>query len=446
MDTSRNDQLGELAADAALERSDFLVQASAQLRKFLDANANRISDLGGLVLIDDEVDYLAVAADLSFRSRNRYLDAATGKWVSETEIIENPSELVELYNPADIFAAFADAKSDAGAEEEPVAEGGPSETAEIAPGNEIGVGGENPYAAAADDWAASARVYEDAPDGEEEAAARLYDLALAFQERSQQTEAHLLEQFETAAASLASVLGDLIIVDDVDERLTLRASGTFAAEVVPEDEAESGTWRKLDGPDDIVEFYDPTDVFGDLADALAEAFPSLAGPDGEAGGPARSSRPSGHGRTGRPGTRWRALARGTTGSTGRAESACFRPAQPRRGASSPAVVALLARDVFHVLDVLLASFGRVSFFDLSGFTIGPGQAREGLGQSVRQVAEDIGRVVELHDVVRTVELAPGSGLGLVLGHDLSRECPRGAKRQPLVHVIDDDEVAEDGGK
>jgi len=283
MDTSRNDQLGELAADAALERSDFLVQASAQLRKFLDANANRISDLGGLVLIDDEVDYLAVAADLSFRSRNRYLDAATGKWVSETEIIENPSELVELYNPADIFAAFADAKSDAGAEEEPVAEGGPSETAEIAPGNEIGVGGENPYAAAADDWAASARVYEDAPDGEEEAAARLYDLALAFQERSQQTEAHLLEQFETAAASLASVLGDLIIVDDVDERLTLRASGTFAAEVVPEDEAESGTWRKLDGPDDIVEFYDPTDVFGDLADALAEAFPSLAGPDGEAG-------------------------------------------------------------------------------------------------------------------------------------------------------------------
>jgi hypothetical protein len=31
-----------------------------------------------------------------------------------------------------------------------------------------------------------------------------------------------------------------------------------------------------------VEFYDPTDVFGDLADALAEAFPSIA-PDLEAG-------------------------------------------------------------------------------------------------------------------------------------------------------------------
>ena len=80
----------------------------------------------------------------------------------------------------------------------------------------------------------------------------------------------------------AYVLGDLIIVDDDDERLTLRSSGSFVAEVVPENEAESGVWRKLDGPDDIVEFYDPTDVFGDLADTLAEAFPALAGPtDGE---------------------------------------------------------------------------------------------------------------------------------------------------------------------
>ena len=69
-------------------------------------------------------------------------------------------------------------------------------------------------------------------------------------------------------------------MDDEDERLTLRASGVFTAEVVPENEAEAGTWRKLDGPDDIVEFYDPTDVFGDLADTLAEAFPSLGEPLG----------------------------------------------------------------------------------------------------------------------------------------------------------------------
>jgi hypothetical protein len=278
MDASRKDQLGELAADASLERSDFLVQASAQLRKFLEGNAERISDLGGLVLIDDEVDYLAVAADLSFRSRSRYLDEATGKWVSETEVIENPSELVELYNLADVFAAFAEAtKTEAGLDEEPTAVGDLLRSADIAPEETVALGAENPYAEAADEWAAAGHDIDEPPESEGEAAERLYDLALAFQERSQQTEAHLLEQFESAAASLTSVLGDLTIVDDEDERLTLRASGSFTAEVIPETEAESGMWRKLDGPDDIVEFYDPTDIFGDLADTLAEAFPALGG-------------------------------------------------------------------------------------------------------------------------------------------------------------------------
>jgi hypothetical protein len=282
MDTSRKDLLGELAADASLERSDFLVQASAQLRKFLDRNAQRIADIGGLVLIDDEVDYLAVAADLSFRSRSRYLDEATGKWVSETEVIENPSELVELYNLADVFAAFGEAtKSEAGLGEEPTAVGDLLRSADIAPEETVALGAENPYAGAADEWAAG-HEFDEAPESEEEAAERLYDLALAFQERSQQTEAHLLEQFEVAASGLTSVLGDLVVVDDEDERLTLRASGSFTAEVIPESEAESGTWRKLDGPDDIVEFYDPTDIFGDLADTLAEAFPGLG--DGETPG------------------------------------------------------------------------------------------------------------------------------------------------------------------
>jgi hypothetical protein len=282
LDTSRNDQLGELAADASLERTDFLATASAQLSKFLDANAERIAALGGLVLIDDEVDYLAIAEDLSFRSRSRYLDEATGKWVTETEVIESASELVELYNLADVFASFQEAtKAEAGLDEEPTATADLLKSADISPEETISLGGENVYAAAADDWAAAGHEYEEAPEGEEEAAERLYDLALAFQERSQQTEAHLLEQFESAAAQLTSVLGDLVIIDDEDERLTLRASGSFTAEVVPEADVETGTWRKLDGPDEIVEFYDPTDVFGDLADTLAEAFPALSGPAAE---------------------------------------------------------------------------------------------------------------------------------------------------------------------
>jgi hypothetical protein len=276
MDTSRNDLLGELAADASLEHTEFLSRAAAQLDKFLAANSERVATLGGLVLIDDESDYLAIAADMTFRSRNRYLDEATGKWQDETEVIESAAELVELYNPADVFAAFTEAsRAEAGLEAEPSAAGEVLKTADIAPAETIGLE-ENPYAGAADDWAA--RDLDETPETEEDAAERLYDLALAFQERSQQTEAHLLEQFEAAASALTGVLGDLIVVDDEDERLTLRANGSFFAEVVPEETASTGTWRKLDGPDEIVEFYDPTDVFGDLADTLAESFPALGEP------------------------------------------------------------------------------------------------------------------------------------------------------------------------
>src|SRR6187431_1685021 len=80
MDTGRNDLLGEIAADAALERSDFLVQSTDQLRRFLDRHKERIATYGGLTLIDEEPDYLAIAPDLSFRSRSRFQDELTGEW------------------------------------------------------------------------------------------------------------------------------------------------------------------------------------------------------------------------------------------------------------------------------------------------------------------------------------------------------------------------------
>jgi hypothetical protein len=265
MDTSHKELLDAIAAEAGAEHSDFLAQASAQLRRFLEANAGRISALGGLVLIDDDADYLAVAADLTFRSRSHYQDETTGKWITETEIIENPSELIEVYNPADIYAAFADAaKTAPGAGGEEADDDGSGAAPDT-------VGSQNPYAGAADEWAA-ARDDEPSAETPEEAAERLYDLALVFQERSQQTEAHLLEQFESAACRLTSMLGDLVIVSDDDERLMLTAQGSFVAEVVPEDQSGSGRWRKLSGPEDVVEFYDPTDIFGDLADTLAEAY------------------------------------------------------------------------------------------------------------------------------------------------------------------------------
>jgi hypothetical protein len=274
MDAGHSDVLSELAADAALERKDFLVQSATQLHRFLEANADRIAELGGMTLIDDEPDYLSIAPDLSFRSRSRYQDEATGQWVSETEVIESPSELVELYNPADIFAAFADAAREAaGMAEEPTAAG---ELMELA-GAPLGAGleGTDVYAEAADDWAAGQGTPIPLEADDDEIAARqLYDLALDFQERSQRSESRLLDQFQTAATHISARLGDLVIVDDEDERLTLEAGGLFRAEVQPEE--AQGQWMTLGTAEDLVEYYDPTDVFGDLADAIAEAYPSVA--------------------------------------------------------------------------------------------------------------------------------------------------------------------------
>jgi hypothetical protein len=116
-------------------------------------------------------------------------------------------------------------------------------------------------------------------DDDESAAQRLFDLALEHQERSQRSEARLLDQFEAASAKLTARLGDLVVVDDDDERLILTANEGFRAEVVPEE--GNGEWRTLQTPEELVEFYDPTDVFGDLADALAEAWPAV-NPDAEA--------------------------------------------------------------------------------------------------------------------------------------------------------------------
>src|SRR4051812_6317893 len=272
MDTSRNDLLGEIAADAALERSDFLVQSTEQLRKFLNANRDRISELGGLTLIDEDPDYLAIAPDLTFRSRTRYLDELTNEWTSETEVIETAAELIELYNPADLYQAFAEAaREGAGLPAEPTAEADVLEAAGVGVDETVSLGGD-PYAAAADNWAATQPERVDVDD-DEAAAQRLYDLALEFQERSQRSEARLLEQFEDAAENLVARIGDLIINDDDDERLTLTKDGDFRAEVLTEEENE---WRPLATSEELVEYYDPTDVFGDLADALAEAYPSIA--------------------------------------------------------------------------------------------------------------------------------------------------------------------------
>ncbi len=239
---------------------------------FLKANAARITEIGGMTLIDDDPDYLSIAPDLTFRSRARYQDEVTGEWISETEVIESAAELIELYNPSDVYAAFSEAAREAaGLGPEPTAADDLLNVAGISPEETVPPLEQDAFAAAADEWAAAQPA--GATDAES-AAHQLYDMALTFQERSQISEAHLLEQFEVSIAGLADHLGDLIVIDDDDERLTLTGAGRVVAEVVPEGAA--GEWRKLGTPEELVEFYDPTDVFGDIADAVAEAYPAVA--------------------------------------------------------------------------------------------------------------------------------------------------------------------------
>ena len=80
----------------------------------------------------------------------------------------------------------------------------------------------------------------------------------------------------TRLRPLMSRVGTIVIVDDLDEHLELAGPG-FRGKVIPEGETQ---WTDLGGPEEIVRFYDPTDVFGDLAEAIADAFPGVA-PDDE---------------------------------------------------------------------------------------------------------------------------------------------------------------------
>jgi hypothetical protein len=236
----------------------------------MSTHQGRIRQLGGIVLIDEDPDYLAVTPDGTFRSRSRVYDEARGQWITDTEIIETAAELVELYNPADILQAFADAQADDAGIDDPAA---------AAEGDESGApaASDDAYAGAADQWAAGQPEVPEAHD-EQSAATALYELALDFQDRSQRTEGGLIEGFENAATSLLGMVGTLVIVDDDDEHLSL-GTGGFRGRVIPEG---ATSWQDISSPDQIVRYYDPTDVFGDLAEAIADAYPAVAGDDAEA--------------------------------------------------------------------------------------------------------------------------------------------------------------------
>jgi hypothetical protein len=268
--------LDDLAADANRRRDEFLADAGRQFLRFLDANRSRLRELGGLVLIDDEPDYLSVTETGTFRSHSRYQDD-DGRWVDEIEDIEDGAELVEIFNPADLYAAFADAAAAELAGEQPdeADEAAAEPISPAAEADEVDELDEDELDEPGldEDW----QEPVPAPATPDEAARLLYDLALTFQERSQLREAQLLDDFGLASENLAAMLGDAKIVEDEDERIWFRASGAFEGEVVPEEDDDGNpVWQTLTTPDEFVQFYDPTDLFGDLAEAIAEQHPHVA--------------------------------------------------------------------------------------------------------------------------------------------------------------------------
>ncbi len=194
-------------------------------------------------------------------------------------MIETGAELVELYSPAELFTAFTDAaRAAAGLTEDGAAAEG---------GEEDGAAEPEAAGPALRSLCRGGRFVGGQPGrrpGYRRAGRRPAPVrpALSYQERSQRSEADLVERFQVAAGRFTGELGELLVVESDEERLVLQATGTFRAEVEAENEDEAddaaspGDWLVLATPEELVGFYDPTDVFGDLADALAEAFPGIA--------------------------------------------------------------------------------------------------------------------------------------------------------------------------
>ena len=133
------------------------------------------------------------------------------------------------------------------------------------------------------------------PDDVLDAAADLYDLALELQERSQSAQAALIEEFEEFARAMSPSIGHLPLRRRVDEEVWLDPDGTIRARVIPEVNGRAlDQWEDLDTPRDIVEFLDATDVFGDVAEAIAKAFPGAVPSEPSAKGSTAQARPTSH--------------------------------------------------------------------------------------------------------------------------------------------------------
>jgi hypothetical protein len=258
--------LRELAEEAELERRDFVYEATEQLRRFLDANRERLREIGPIKLVDDEQDYLLFdPVDQVWTTRLTYQDPADSEWYDEEQTVEAVSEVVELYNLADILTWFVEASRD--------------------PVNHL---------VAADKLAAHEEVAEEAhdedwqsglPSTQQEtiAAQRLWQLADAYRTQIGDQQKQVLREFAANAEEVLVRTGDLLLLDEETDTLLLRADGRFETSLdlsdMPNGTALSDEPHRVGltvtDARTIADVYDPTDVLQWVTDALTERYPAV---------------------------------------------------------------------------------------------------------------------------------------------------------------------------
>jgi len=260
--------LRQLAEEAELERRDYLYEATEQLRRFVDANRDRLREIGPLKLVDDAQDYLVYnPVDETWVTRLTYQDPADSEWYDEEQVVDAFSEVVELYNLADILAWFREAARD------------PS--THLMPADELREAEEvtEPEESSDTDWQAELP----APQQETLAAQRLWQLADAYRSQISDQERQVLREFAANAEEVLAKTGDLQLLDESDDVLILRADARFETSLDLTD-LPDGSALSLDPHQPgltvtearvIADFYDPADLLQWVTDALTERYPAV---------------------------------------------------------------------------------------------------------------------------------------------------------------------------
>ena len=256
--------LRELAAEADLERRDFLYEATEQLRRFLESNRERFREVGPIRLVDNEQDYLLYhPVDETWTTRLTYQDPADSEWYDEEQVVDTISEVIELYNPADIFAWLQEAAKDP--------------PAHLVAADELAR--EEELTELADDWQAGLSASQQ----ETLAAQRLWQLADAYRAQLASAQAQVLREFSANAEEVLRKTGDLALLEEPDDILILRADARFEtsldlsdrpADVLGDVEARRSGLSVTEARA-IAEFYDPADVLHWVTEALSERYPAV---------------------------------------------------------------------------------------------------------------------------------------------------------------------------